>query len=207
MLVCPKQVSAKELIMLVMASPFLGQGEVGLTKHKRNPCLIGCLILFGALCLFCGFWAWVFEGADQVFSTPIKEWLVKRWLDSTYKDIFEITDDEKLIEIQEPEVTVGGTMSCVSAAAIQVFGTDRPYDEVVKDYTSWARKKGWKIAELPDDVKAKGVFEIDIPDNIYSRWFDTSQSFYIRPSQPEEQVDFKTVYRLELYLWEVRCMP
>lgn len=191
----------------MVVSWILGQEGARLTEHKRHPYLIGCLIFVGALCLACGGFAWVFEGSDQVISTPIKEWLAQRWLDSTYEDVFGITDDEKLLEIQEPEIIVEGTMRCVSATAIQAFGTDRPYDEVVEDYASWARKKGWKVVELSDDVRAKGVFKVDIPENRYSLWFDTYQSFYVRPYQLEEQIDFETVYTLELYLWEPRCTP
>ena len=158
--------------------------------------------------MFCGFWAWLFEASDQAFSTPIKKWLVQRWLDSTYEDVFQITDDEVVAVIREPKLDdFWGTMSCAGAGAIQVFGTDRSYDEVVEDYALWAKKKGWKTAELPDDVKAEGVFEIKIPENRYTRWFDTFQYFYVSPYEPEESVDFETVYKVELRLGEPRCRP
>ena len=170
-------------------------------KPKRNPYVIGCVILFGLLCMFCGGLAWIAEGADQALSTPVKEWLAQRWLDSTYDKVFEITDDEMLIELREPEVSIGGTMVCVGAGAAQVFGTDRPYDDVIEDFTSWAQDNDWEIVALTDE----GFLRVRIPNNVYSMWFDSVRSFYVRPYEPEEPVDFETVYELRLGFVESRC--
>lgn len=178
-----------------------------MTGDRRNPCLYGCWVLLGALCCIFGGLAWVFESSDMVISTPIKEWRAKRWLNSTYEDVLKITDDVELVEIEEPEITVGGTMRCVSAEAIQVLGTDRTYDEVVEDYISWSREKGWKVREIPDNAEVSRAREFYTPDDIYSDFFNISRSFIIRPHQLEEPVDFETVYTIELFFIERRCEP
>jgi hypothetical protein len=141
---------------------------------------------------------WVALGPEG-FSSVIAKWRAERWLNSTYEDVLEITDDERLVETHEPEVTVSGTLRCVRAGASHVFGTDRSYDEVVEDYTSWLREKGWRMGDIPEDAETNITHIFYIPDNNYSRTLE------IAPYQPEEPVNFETVYKVVLYFTEFRC--
>lgn len=170
-----------------------------MTQRWRNRFLTCFLILLGILCLCGVLWACALEAVDQELSTQIKKWWAERWLNSTYKDVYAITDDEKLVESQEPEVTEGGTMRCIRAAAAQAFGTDRPYADVVEDYVSWLKKKGWHAGDIPEDSDTPITHIFFIPDGRFSR------TFVIYPYQPEEPVDFATIYVVQLYFTELRC--
>ena len=163
---------------------------------NRHPCLSGCLLL---LCVLCGGFTWMLEDHDRVISTPINKWRAKRALNSTYRDILKITHDEKLAEIQAPKVTVGGTVRCISAEAVQVLGTDRTFSEVVNDYYSWLKKREWKL----DGIYGQGLSLAHVYRSVDGSFY---RRFGIERYQLEEPVDFKTVYRVDVQYWETRCM-
>lgn len=131
--------------------------------------------------------------------SDITAYRAERWLNSTYEDILESTDDEDLKVLQAPEIIIEGTMLCVSGRATQVFGTNRPYKQVVASYSRWFKDEDWKMKEMLRQNMTTAYLYYK-PTEQWVRYL-TLEPYFSKAFSFE----YKSVYVIEIFFAESRC--
>ena len=130
----------------------------------------------------------------------VTKFRANRWLKSAYSDVIEITDDSILQELDSPEIDVSGTMLCVRGYGASVFGTQRPYNDVVASYSDWLLARGWRESAIPEGRDTPITHLYFIPDDDWSRTVTVSKW-----ELEDQLVEHHTIYRIAVYFTEIRC--
>ncbi|MCQ3932079.1 MAG: hypothetical protein DPW16_16635 [Chloroflexi bacterium] len=169
--------------------------SVSLTVAQQKKFLCGCLSigLVGS-CLFV-FIAYI---GPEFFQDDYTTFQAKRWLNKTQDKIAEWADKDSLIEkTEEPQVSLGGTMQCVYGSGHMDFGSNRPFTEIVSEFTRELLNEGFKENKTLSTEDDKVFY---LPDEDWTRQISVSR-------ENLDSTNFVTEYSVYISFREKRCAP
>jgi len=165
----------------------------------RSALIVGAIVVGLPICCFALFLGYI--GISEI-RCNLTTGQADKWMKSSFEEIVSISDDVP-IEGDLPQVSIaGGSTLWLTGRGTQVFGTQRTYEEVVRDYEDWLVNAGWIRGEIPNDAEFSFYKSMGATHYFYLPGKAYSREFAIAPAEASDaSTEYATTYLLHIQVF------